>query len=1032
MKKKVEFLGFLLILSLLLVLGTCFSYSSSRIPRPTRRERRGAFLFGFFSYYHNHRAFPSYSSRRSGRRSPAFTSRQMSDQIIETDSPALAHLLDTVATKLQEEHHRHEDDNDGSNEHMIKLRPDDEASMKESPSTIHVNSLVFEILSDDRPSSGDDKEVMDPGQYVLAILDANDRVDLEKLKQFVDQQDAFISDQRSTISLRLAPSDQVQDLCGFAPGTVPPFGTFPAPQMTIVEASLQASTIQTLIAGGGLEDHHLHLNKSVLLKRDGILVHSFREEVKLNGEAKPEEDSTPGSLAAIPMSAGHEHERRHAKPYFDIDPPEDSVVEQVLQNTDAVNPLKPMWITMVGRISGVRRMAKTLAFFDFCPVSGPLPTPQAHPWRNPNTGKEMAVQLICGKTYCRQFNNDEQAAADGIKRIKPGQMVLIQGKTNVGNRESLDHWLTKQSLDIVLWNYQILFDNASNAFLEPPLFNSYDSKEASTKMMTMEMVKQQKRMRKRAAPNMPFLKLSDLYGEEATKTAVTVVDDLETVNAFSKGLESMILKLERDAEKKTANEVLENPYDGKLIGIDCEWRPNFLTESAKEPQPVLLLQVSLHESKKVFLLDLQTLLRPLQKESEPMTALEAATSESISMLFSSKELVKVGFMVHHDLKLLAESYPHIAAFQLVHSVLEVSTMAKKSLQINKVAQARKLTQSLNNVSEHFLQRSLDKEQQISDWSLRPLTKEQEDYAALDAVVTPVIVEQILANTSATFFDTPKSWRFLLYDDKTADARSLKRLGAKQSMGLYHIVEQRWFTENEAPRLPSIPQGGDEPFVDGSGTLRVPSQSISLEREHINNVLHPTIGLRVAKTKDQVLRLFLNGLDSFPSDGKVDFYPRSGFIEFSNAVFLFVNMPRKKGNAVKNYNNEWLEDEQSLTWYFRERDWQQGTSGLARKMLGAESNVLLFVRLGTKKFISCGRITVQEMDADIVKGDIENSEAHSETVTENDSTLEWWRLTKLHLILQDWDDLQSSSDFLTLLDPERASSSLDDSDSGSDS
>jgi hypothetical protein len=46
--------------------------------------------------------------------------------------------------------------------------------------------------------------------------------------------------------------------------------------------------------------------------------------------------------------------------------------------------------------------------------------------------------------------------AVALRRFKTGQLVLIQGKTNVQNRKSVRNWLTKQSLDVVMHFYQIL------------------------------------------------------------------------------------------------------------------------------------------------------------------------------------------------------------------------------------------------------------------------------------------------------------------------------------------------------------------------------------------------------------------------------------------------------------------------------------------------------------------------------------------------------------------------------------------------
>ena len=85
------------------------------------------------------------------------------------------------------------------------------------------------------------------------------------------------------------------------------------------------------------------------------------------------------------------------------------------------------------------------------------------------------------------------------------------------------------------------------------------------------------------------------------------------------------------------------------------------------------------------------------------------------------------------------------------------------------------------------------------------------------------------------------------------------------------------------------------------------------------------------------------------------------ISNSRLQSFFADMPRTADYKVQNYNNEGVNDGQILTWFFRERDWKQGTNSMATKLASADNYVVLFVRLGTKKFICCGRCRIEEVD-----------------------------------------------------------------------
>jgi len=871
-------------------------------------------------------------------------------------SPALQYFLDTVI-RLER-----------TNAESIQLLTD-----KNKASGLGINSLVFQVVTENSTSQDNN--------YVLAILADQDRVNVTALEQAVLS--CIIEKGEATI--QLASSERVQSLCGFVPGTIPPIGLKNHPLVTVVEQQLLQQ--EHLIGGGGQLGQSCRLTVETLLQQQSnstILVASFRE--------------IPNTRVQLGKTTGQERQEA-PKPFFAVEPPDTSIAETVINNNNDTL-LQPTWVSVVGRISGVRRMARRLVFCDLAPPLS-CQADDEHPWRSGLTGQDMAVQLIAGKTLCQRHDED------ALRRLKVGQLVWIQGKTNVKSRDSLRNWIDKRSLDIVVFDYQILHhqDDGSTNIVNSPLVVPKHSRS----------VLGIKHTPKHETPGMSYLRLNEVYGEpdEDRGSHVTIVDTLQAVSDFANDLTQTVLSLTKCEDDN---------FQAGLVGIDCEWKPNFLQATSNEPQPVLLLQICIHSLKNVYLLDLQTLLRPLLLPAERMNDVEAAVSEALASLLMSKRLIKVGFQLVQDLRRLAASYPHVPCFQVVHGVLETSSLGKKVMHMAKQRHSRDATSSLSRMAEHFVGRTLNKEEQCSDWSLRPLSEEQIEYAALDAVVTPVIVERLLQSVDARFFDKPQlgrwkndvsfsksltSWRFLFL--KTADVKAIRKLNAKRIIGNPFIVTQNWITGEDAPRLPSVPPNdSDGPYTDRDGIVRVPSHMVAIDDELKSDIIDVMVGERLGKSKDRCVAMFLKGSASLPEGAKLDFPQRSGYVEFQNAVVLFVNMPSKPRGQPRSYPNEWLEDGQILTWFLRAHDWKQGTTSLAQKMSPSENGdlptVVLFVRMGKGHFLCCGRCRVAPVE------DITSRDSSSTTKQQE------WNLVRLHLLLLDWSKLYVCGDFQELVNP----------------
>jgi prolyl-tRNA editing enzyme YbaK/EbsC (Cys-tRNA(Pro) deacylase) len=844
--------------------------------------------------------------------------------------------------------------------------------INEKLGAIPINSLLFQVSN-----------LPDP---ILIIASSSNRVSIKKLEAYLEQGD---DDER--VCAYLAPSDKVEQLCGFPPKSVPPIGHGPRAIRTIIDVQLTESNGLMLVGGGGHPTISCRIAVETLLKLEGTEIADLGSRID-------------GQSSLI----GHDEtdllDPLFLKPFFPIAPPDTETAEYVIRNPDKPNPLKPQSVTIVGRVNGVRRMARRLVFCDLAPpnyvgTGSSKVDSYDLPWKSGTDGMDMAVQLIAGKTFCKQ-----RGELDGptlLKLIKPGQLVLVEGKTNVGNRESLGHWVEKRSLDIVVWNYQILELEPIRAVPVPP--PKVEATFASRAGLRRQQLSKQDTEAANVSSNSNYLKLSDILQQPT----ITVVDSLDGVASFDQALKSL------SSSKLNIN---GNSSPVSMVGIDCEWKPSFMISSPSEPQPVLLLQISLHTLQKVYLLDLQTLLRPCLSPCEPMNDVESATSISLEYLLSSAHFLKLGFQLLADLRRLVGSYPHIEAFRVVHSVVEVSGVAQKSMQLAKIRNSRQMVSSLSRLTEYLLNKPLDKEQQISDWSRRPLWPEQEEYASLDAAVMPILFEKALRiadvdwvddglrigrwKDDASFIRSISSVRFVFLEiDDPAVVRKLK---AQRIVSDHYIITQSWVEGHDEPSVPSVPiHGAEGPYTDSSGTFRIPSLGLNLTRNLDGNRLANLVGQRLGKSKESCLEALFRGNVDLPEGAKLEYPQRSGYVEFGDGMALFVNMPLRPGDpSPRGYPNVWLNEGSSMTWFLRENEWNQGTSRIAKKLLGCGINgesvnkAVLFVRMGRGDFLCCGRCRVAQ------------NERTNVAVTDRG-------LVEVCLDLLDWKELQNVEEFTSM-------------------
>ncbi|XP_075924898.1 exonuclease mut-7 homolog isoform X4 [Petromyzon marinus] len=235
---------------------------------------------------------------------------------------------------------------------------------------------------------------------------------------------------------------------------------------------------------------------------------------------------------------------------------------------------------------------------------------------------------------------------------------------------------------------------------------------------------------------------------------------------------------------------------GCTLGVDMEWRPSFGVLS--QPR-VALVQVARRD--RVLLLDLPRLSEEEEEESgrqpgqrrlaratnvEPRAHDETAQLQAscsgrceaknsvaeegrllglMRRLFSSGDVLKLGYDVGGDIQYLLTSYPMLKpALQQSSRVLDIAVLQKQverllsaqplaggsGAEVARGATAPRTTEErgLSLLVLQTLGKALDKRQQLSEWERRPLTTAQLLYAASDAYCLLEVYDGLLQKAKA--------------------------------------------------------------------------------------------------------------------------------------------------------------------------------------------------------------------------------------------------------------------------------------------
>ncbi|KAI4378068.1 hypothetical protein MLD38_015605 [Melastoma candidum] len=146
----------------------------------------------------------------------------------------------------------------------------------------------------------------------------------------------------------------------------------------------------------------------------------------------------------------------------------------------------------------------------------------------------------------------------------------------------------------------------------------------------------------------------------------------------------------------------------RVIGLDCEWKPNFVQGS--KPNKVSIMQIAI--PRRVFIFDL------LKLAEEASDALDSCFTQ----ILQCPHILKLGYNFQCDIKQLASSYRTLGCFKHYDMLLDIQVIFKEK------------NGGLSGLAQKVLGIGLNKTRRNSNWENRPLTQNQLEYAAMDAAV----------------------------------------------------------------------------------------------------------------------------------------------------------------------------------------------------------------------------------------------------------------------------------------------------------
>lgn len=145
----------------------------------------------------------------------------------------------------------------------------------------------------------------------------------------------------------------------------------------------------------------------------------------------------------------------------------------------------------------------------------------------------------------------------------------------------------------------------------------------------------------------------------------------------------------------------------KVIGLDCEWKPNY--EKGSKSNKVSIIQIATEQM--VYIFDLIKLFKDV-----PMIL-----DNCLMRILDSTRILKLGYNFECDIQQLSHSYVELECFKHFEMLLDIQKVFKER-------------GGLSGLALKILGANLNKTRRNSNWEQRPLSRNQLEYAALDAAV----------------------------------------------------------------------------------------------------------------------------------------------------------------------------------------------------------------------------------------------------------------------------------------------------------
>mmetsp|Transcript_1248 Transcript_1248/g.1764 ORF Transcript_1248/g.1764 Transcript_1248/m.1764 type:complete len:925 (+) Transcript_1248:1276-4050(+) len=469
--------------------------------------------------------------------------------------------------------------------------------------------------------------------------------------------------------------------------------------------------------------------------------------------------------------------------------------------------------------------------------------------------------------------------------------------------------------------------------------------------------------------SLEYLKLKEALVSKPEGTQITY----ELVNNLT-GILALSFAVEETLELSNCGgfDLSDADFVSNAWGLDCEWGNDFTRASGDSP--VATLQLS--SGYRSFVVDLQTICQGgIIDTASELSRLEEALADVLTKLLSQTEIPIIGFGIPQDLSKLAASFPHMKCFARFDAVLDLQPLAHLAYP----NAPKNFIGSLQKAVAILLRKRLDKTEQCSDWTQRPLYESQLEYGALDATVLPMLLRKMVGEKNVVekyngFFLRKQNGIFSSYRFTFVEGGHAYRVAMgsiKTTPTQMRLAQQLWptFREKTPPLPDKIPlhelkmntSPRDKSDKQRKRKERIPRQKrnaidLTLLSGHLLGL--PSPGIKLGYTKESCISRVIREevLNSLPKDSYLKYNRRGGIIEIGNAWLLFINFG--VGRSHHKYRNEFLDEGRRLTFTInpaREED-----AELFQNLLLSEDSttcrksVLLFIREGSNdKFMFIG-------------------------------------------------------------------------------